>query len=80
MMRRNIYKEQNIVYYMESDKMIKEEWRKDLKRVFESFQHSYIEDAKDESIAGDYENKTYEEFEDYIFSYITEFFERNESD
>ena len=60
-----------------------EEWRKDLKRVFESFQRSYIEDAKDEekmensddSIQGDYENKTYEEFETYIFDYITNFFE-----
>jgi len=64
-----------------------ENWRNDLKKVFESFQHSYIEDAKDEakmenpdaSIAGDYANKTYEEFEAFIFDHIAEFFERNES-
>jgi len=62
-------------------------WRSDLKKVFENFKHSYVEDAKDEakmenedvSIQRDYESKTYNEFEDYIVDYICEFFERNES-
>ena len=64
-----------------------EQWKADLKKVFESFKRTYIEDAKDEAkidgedefeATADYERKTYEEFENYIFDYITEFFEENE--
>jgi len=66
-----------------------ERWRSDLRKVFESFQQTYIEDARDEAkIKGEdeyeatreFEIKTYEEFESFIFDYIAEFFERNESE
>lgn len=64
-----------------------EEWKEDLKKVFESFQRTYVEDARDEAkmededvdSAGDeFKQKTYEEFEAFIFDYICEFFEQNE--
>ena len=63
-------------------------WRSDLKRVFESFQQTYIEDAKDQAkIDGEdeylatqeFEVMTYDAFEKFIFDYIAEFFEQNES-
>ncbi len=64
--------------------MKKEKYKKLINELFEDFQRSYIEDARDEAkmnnedeyeATREFETKDYREFENYMFDHICAFFE-----